>query len=181
MLSFVDVSLHSLHPEFIRKDNHHSGVSVVWQHDDASVVTCILIEVVVNRPHHVNLNFGTAVNVEVVLMCPFSNKWFLLVSCTTQWRVVLTILGFFSLSAVSINLWVQVTTDVFQLPQHSRDLALKDIWGIWKCLSHSRCTTVSWLMSITKIIKLYVCYWQNRNRYLKVKALHPCSDFLIHW
>lgn len=80
-------------------------VTVVWQHDDASVVNCILIEVVVIHPHHhVNLSFGTAVNVEVVLMCPFSNKRFLPVSCTTQWRVVLTLLGCVSLSAVSINL-----------------------------------------------------------------------------
>lgn len=63
-------------------------VTVVWQHDDASVVNCILIEVVVIHPHHhVNLSFGTAVNVEVVLMCPFSNKGFPALHDTVESRV----------------------------------------------------------------------------------------------
>lgn len=95
----VDVFLYTPHPAFIRKDNHHGGVTLVWQQDDAGVVRSVLKDVVVSRPyHHVNLNFGPAVNMEVRLMCHFTIKWFLPVSCPTQWRVVMTILG-----CVSIN------------------------------------------------------------------------------
>lgn len=78
----VDVALHLRHLVFIRQDDHHGGVAPVGQHDDSGVVVEILVEVKAACPlHHVNLNLGVFVHVEVALLCQVSVKVFLPLSC----------------------------------------------------------------------------------------------------
>lgn len=78
----VDGGLHLLHLSFIRQNDHHGGVALVWQHDDASVVIMVLVEVVATQPlHHVHLNFGIFVHIEVCLVCVGTIEGFLPLSC----------------------------------------------------------------------------------------------------
>lgn len=81
----VDEALHHLHLSFIRQDDHHGGVALVWQQDDRSVVVTALIELVATQPlHHVHLNFGVFVHMEVCLVCLVTIEGFLPLSCVRQ-------------------------------------------------------------------------------------------------
>lgn len=83
----IDVVLHLLHFAFIRQDDHHGGIALVGQHDDSGVVVSVLIEVVASHSfHHVHLNFGGFVHMEVCLVCQVNIEGFLPLSCTRQWR-----------------------------------------------------------------------------------------------
>lgn len=64
----VDVTLHFAHLAFIGQDDHHGGVVLVGQHNDSGVVVSILIEIVATCPlHHVHLNRGGVIYMEVCL------------------------------------------------------------------------------------------------------------------
>ncbi len=83
----VDVALHLLHLAFLRQDDHHGGVATVGQHDDGGVVVSVPVGVIVTRPHHhVHLNFGGSVHMEVRLVCQVTVEGFLPLSCMWQWR-----------------------------------------------------------------------------------------------
>lgn len=78
----ADVALHLRHLAFIRQDDHHGGVALVGQHDDGGVVVDILVEVIATRPlHHINLNLGGFVHMEVKLLCQVGIKGSLPLSC----------------------------------------------------------------------------------------------------
>ncbi len=83
----VDVALHLLHLAFLRQDDHHGGVALVRQHDDRGVVVSVLVEVkATGLLHHVNLNVGGFVHMEVCLVSQVTIKGFLPLSCMRQWR-----------------------------------------------------------------------------------------------
>ena len=82
----VDIALHRRHLAFIRQDDHHGGVALVGQHYDGGVVVNIPVGVVVTRPHHhVHLNFGGLVHMEVHLACHVTTKGFFPLSCMRHW------------------------------------------------------------------------------------------------
>lgn len=81
----ADESLHLLHLAFIRHNDHHRGVSFIWQHDDGGVVVSITVDVVeCCFRHHVHLNFGCVVNMEVCLVRIVFVEGVLPLSCMTQ-------------------------------------------------------------------------------------------------
>ncbi len=83
----ADVALHLLHFAFVRQDDHHGGVAIVGQHDDSGVVVSILIEVISACPlHHVNLNLGVLVHVELCLVSQVTIEGSLPLSCVQQMK-----------------------------------------------------------------------------------------------
>lgn len=75
---FGDEVFHVFHLAFIGQHDHHGGVPLVGQHDDGDVVFSILVEVVATCPlHHINLNLGGFIHIEVHLLCLVAIKGFL--------------------------------------------------------------------------------------------------------
>ena len=82
----VDEALHLLHLAFIGQDDHHGGVALVGQHDDRGVVVDVPVGVVIILPdHHVHLNFGGLVHIEVHLVCHDTIERCFPLSCMRQW------------------------------------------------------------------------------------------------
>lgn len=83
----VDVALNLLHLSLTRQDDHHGGVALVRQQDDRGVVLMVLVELVATQPlHHVHLNFGVLVHLEVRLLCQVTIEGFLPLSCVRRQR-----------------------------------------------------------------------------------------------
>lgn len=64
----ADDPFHNISHSLVRQDYHHGDVSSVGQLEDSGVVVIIMVVVKASsRPHHVDLNFGVFVHIEVVL------------------------------------------------------------------------------------------------------------------
>lgn len=66
----ADDALHFLHLSYFRQDNHHGGVALVGQQDDSNVV--VVVPMVIKTAHlfhHVHLNLGVLIHVELALDC----------------------------------------------------------------------------------------------------------------
>lgn len=78
----ADEALHLLHFSLVGQDDHHGGVALVRQQDDRRVVVEVLIVVVATHPlHHVHLNRGALVHVEVGLTRQVTVERFLPLPC----------------------------------------------------------------------------------------------------
>lgn len=84
----VDFALQLAHPALIRQDNHHGGVALVGYHENFGVVVIVMVEIIsAGSFHHVDLDPGVHVHVEVLLLGVVGIEWFLPLSCLhTQTR-----------------------------------------------------------------------------------------------
>lgn len=78
----ADEALHLFHFAFMGKDDHHGGIALVGQQENSGVVLIIPEEVVASRlPHHVHLNSGVFVHMEILLACEIAIERLQPLSC----------------------------------------------------------------------------------------------------
>lgn len=68
-VALVDFGLQFAHLAVIRQDNHHGGVALVGHHENSGVVVKVVVEIVsAGSFHHVDLDPGVLVHVEILLL-----------------------------------------------------------------------------------------------------------------
>lgn len=82
-VSPVDFALQLAHLAFIGQNKHHGGVALVGHHENFGVVIKVVVELISARSfHHIDLDCGVFVHVEILLLGLVCIKWFLPLSCS---------------------------------------------------------------------------------------------------
>lgn len=78
----VDFALQLAHLALIRQNNHHGGVALVGHHDNFGVVVKVIVEIKsAGSFHHVHLDLGVLVHVEILPLGQIGIEWLLPLSC----------------------------------------------------------------------------------------------------
>lgn len=87
-VAFVDFALQLAHFALIRQNKHHGGVAFVGHHENTGVVIEVIVEIIsAGSFHHIDLDCGVLVHVEIFLLGPVCIKWFLPLSCLNKGKV----------------------------------------------------------------------------------------------
>lgn len=81
-VALVDFGLQLAHLAVIRQDNHHGCVALVGHHENSGVVVKVVVEIIsAGSFHHVDLDLGVLVHVEILLLSLVGIERLLPLSC----------------------------------------------------------------------------------------------------
>lgn len=81
-VALVDFALQLTHLALVRQNNHHGGVALVGQHENSGVVVKVIVEIIsAGSFHHVDLDPGVLVHIEILPLSLVGIEWLLPLSC----------------------------------------------------------------------------------------------------